>query len=342
MQEDIKKIESQALGEINNAKDYRRLDELRIKYLGRKSQINQLFSKIPQLTQEERAGLGRRLNSLKEAVSKAIEDKMKDFTAKDKAIDVTLPADEIYFGRKHILSAVSERICNIFEKIGFVVVEGTETEDEWHNFSALNIPLEHPSREAFDTFYLDISARNSKSGKYLLRSHTSPSQIRVMEKTKPPFAVISPGRVYRPDKVDASHSFMFHQVEGFCVDEGIKFSHLKGVLLHFAKNFFGNDVSLRFRPHFFPFTEPSAEVDISCMICKGAGCSVCSRKGWLEILGCGMIHPNVLKACRINPSKYSGFAFGMGVERITMLKYGINDIRLFYENDIRFLTQFYE
>ena len=342
MQEDIRRIENQALKEIGDAKDLRRLDELRVKYLGRKSQINQLFSKIPQLAQKERVILGHSLNSLKETISKAIGDKMSSFTAKDRTIDVTLPADEIYFGRKHILSTVGERICGIFENIGFVVVEGTEIEDEWHNFSALNIPLEHPSREAFDTFYLDISAPQSRSGKYLLRSHTSPSQIRVMEEARPPLAVISPGRVYRPDKVDASHSFMFHQVEGFCVDRRIKFSHLKGVLLHFAKSFFGKEVSLRFRPHFFPFTEPSAEVDISCMICKGAGCSVCSRKGWLEILGCGMIHPNVLKSCGIDPSKYSGFAFGMGVERIAMLKYGISDIRLFYENDVRFLNEFYE
>ena len=267
---------------------------------------------------------------------------MESFSAGDRTIDVTLPADKIYFGRKHILSAVSGKICSIFEKIGFVVAEGMEIEDEWHNFSALNLPLEHPSREAFDTFYLNIDSRQDKSGKYLLRSHTSPSQIRVMEKVKPPLAIVSPGRVYRPDKVDAAHSFMFYQVEGFCVDEGINFAHLKGVLLHFAKSFFGKDVSLRFRPHFFPFTEPSAEVDVSCMICKGSGCSVCSYKGWLEILGCGMIHPNVLKSCGINPSKYSGFAFGMGIDRIAMLKYGINDIRLFYENDIRFLEQFYQ
>ena len=342
MYEDIKRIKSQALAEISKAQDIRRLDELRIKYLGRKAQINQLFSKISQLTQKERANLGRSLNSFKEVIKKALKDKMVDFTAKDNVLDVTLPADEISFGRKHILSTVSEKICSIFEKIGFVVAEGTEIEDEWHNFSALNIPLDHPSREAFDTFYLDIPTYQDKSGKYLLRSHTSPSQIRIMEKVSPPLAVISPGRVYRPDKVDAAHSFMFHQVEGFCVDKGIKFSHLKGVLLHFAKSFFGEDVSLRFRPHFFPFTEPSAEVDISCMICKGAGCSVCSRKGWLEILGCGMIHPQVLKNCRISPKIYSGFAFGMGIDRIAMLKYGINDIRLFYENDVRFLNQFYE
>jgi len=341
MQEDIKRIEKQAFQEIDKAKDTCRLDELRIKYLGRKSQINQLFSKIPQLARGKRAILGNSLNNLKESINRAIGDKMGSCTAVDKTIDVTLPADEISFGRKHILSAVSEHICDIFEKIGFVVAEGTEVEDEWHNFTALNIPLEHPSREAFDTFYLNIHVHRDKGGRYLLRSHTSPSQVRVMEKAKPPLAIISPGRVYRPDKVDAAHSFMFHQVEGFCVDKGINFAHLKGVLLHFAKRFFGKDVSLRFRPHFFPFTEPSAEVDISCMICKGAGCSVCSHKGWLEVLGCGMIHPNVLKSCGINPSKYSGFAFGMGIDRIAMLKYGINDIRLFYENDVRFLNQFY-
>jgi phenylalanyl-tRNA synthetase alpha chain len=250
-------------------------------------------------------------------------------------------------GTNHILSSVSEEICFIFEKLGFSISEGAEIEDEWHNFSALNIALEHPSRDAFDTFYLDLKEKNK--GKFLLRSHTSPSQIRVMEKTKPPLAIISPGRVYRPDAVDASHSFMFHQIEGFALGKDINFAHLKGVLLHFAREFFSSNVKLRFRPHFFPFTEPSAEVDISCFNCTSHvprptshenKCSVCKGKGWLEILGCGMIHPNVLKACKINPSQYQGFAFGMGVERPAMLKYGIDDIRLFFENDVRFLEQF--
>ena len=227
-----------------------------------------------------------------------------------------------------------EEISTIFLSLGFRVVEGPEIETEFNNFTGLNIPLEHPSRDVFDTFYL------KGKDKLLLRSHTSPAQIRVMKAQKPPLAVVVPGRVYRPDAVDASHSFMFHQIEGFMVDEQIKFSDLKGVLEEFARAVFGNEIKMRFRPHFFPFTEPSAEVDISCIICKGKGCSVCGRKGWLEVLGSGMIHPNVFKNVGYGPKRYTGFAFGMGVERIAMLKHGINDIRLFFENDLRFLKQF--
>ncbi len=342
MHEDIKKIEEDFLKEFREINGLNDLERLRIKYLGRKSTINQLFSKISHLEKEERASFGRNLNSLKQKITEIINNRISTFSEEQEELDVTFPSQEIYFGRKHILSVVNQKICGIFERIGFVVIEGREIEDEWHNFTALNIPLEHPSREAFDTFYLNLPSYEKKRGCLLLRSHTSPSQIRIMENNKPPLAVISPGRVYRPDKVDASHSFMFHQIEGFCVDKNISFSHLKGVLFYFAKSFFSSDVDLRFRPHFFPFTEPSAEVDISCMICKGKGCSVCSHKGWLEILGCGMIHPKVLKYCGINPLKYTGFAFGMGIDRIAMLKYGINDIRLFYENDVRFLNQFYE
>jgi phenylalanyl-tRNA synthetase alpha chain len=232
-------------------------------------------------------------------------------------------------------------------------VEGPEIETEYNNFTGLNIPLEHPSRDVFDTFYLKLSRypaiplsrstgkqANRQTGKLLLRSHTSPVQIRVMKSRKPPLAVVVPGRVYRPDATDASHSFMFHQIEGFMVDENIRFSDLKGTLEVFAKSVFGQDIKMRFRPHFFPFTEPSAEVDITCIICKGKGCSVCSRKGWLEILGSGMIHPNLFRNVGYDPRKYTGFAFGMGIERIAMLKYGIDDIRLFFENDLRFLKQF--
>ncbi|MCX5707858.1 MAG: phenylalanine--tRNA ligase subunit alpha [Candidatus Omnitrophica bacterium] len=229
---------------------------------------------------------------------------------------------------------VIDEICVIFTQMGFSIVEGPEIETEFNNFTGLNIPLDHPSRDAFDTFYLkDYS-------KLLLRSHTSPVQIRAMKSRKPPLAIVVPGRVYRPDAVDASHSFMFHQIEGFMVGENITLGDLKGVLEFFAKGIFGQDIKMRFRPHFFPFTEPSAEVDISCIICKGKGCSVCGRKGWLEVLGSGMIHPNVFKNVGYDPKKYTGFAFGMGVERIAMLKYGINDIRLFFENDLRFLNQF--
>ena len=216
--------------------------------------------------------------------------------------------------------------------MGFKIVEGPEIETEFYNFEALNIPLDHPSRDAFDTFYI--------KDKYLLRSHTSPVQARFMEKEKPPFKIIVPGKVYRPDAVDASHSFMFHQVEGLVVGEDVTFADLKGALSVFVKEYFGEKAKVRFRPHYFPFTEPSAEVDVSCIICGGSGCSVCGKKGWLEILGCGMVHPNVFKAVKYNPEKVTGFAFGMGVDRIAMLKYGINDIRLFYENDMRFLEQF--
>ncbi len=340
MLKEIEQIEQEAVSSISQATSPEVLEQMRIKYLGRKSVINQLFSQLPSLSREEKVAAGRALNLLKGKIQKLLSERAAQFKSQEEKIDLTFPAHVLEFGRKHVLMSATEHICDIFEELGFVVIEGKEVEDEWHNFEALNIPLEHPSREVFDTFYLDIP--QSKGGKYLLRSHTSPSQIRVMEKMPPPLAVISPGRVYRPDKVDASHSFMFHQIEGFYVDRDVNFSHLKGVLLHFARKLFSPDVKLRFRPHFFPFTEPSAEVDINCMICGGEGCSVCSRKGWLEILGCGMIHPAVLKHCGIDPRKYTGFAFGMGVERIVMLKYQIDDIRLFYENDVRFLNQFYE
>ncbi len=340
MEEKIRTIKQQALLKIANAHQPEELEEIRVRYLGRKSQINQLFAQVPHMAQHERSRYGKELNMLKQTIAAAVEEKTKSFTNGEPPMDLTLPAASVRKGTKHILNHTTEAICRVFEDLGFIVYEGEEIENEWHNFTALNIPLEHPSRDAFDTFYLDIPAK--KEGKFLLRSHTSPSQIHVMKKLKPPLAVISPGKVYRPDKVDASHSFMFNQIEGFCVDTDINFSHLKGVLLHFARRYYSPRVKLRFRPHFFPFTEPSAEVDISCMICDQAGCSVCSQKGWIEILGCGMIHPNVLTACGIDPKRYQGFAFGMGADRIAMQKYGINDIRLFYENDKRFLDQFDE
>ncbi|MDP2923839.1 MAG: phenylalanine--tRNA ligase subunit alpha [Candidatus Omnitrophota bacterium] len=362
MQKELRNLEEQFQKDLQEANTKDALEALSIKYLGRKSNLNQLFSKIPTLDKKEKGVWGKTLNVVKDKITTLISEKLKGIEFSEEKIDLTFPATPLEKGSRHVLSIVSQEICLIFEKLGFTIAEGSEIEDEWHNFSALNIPLEHPSRDAFDTFYLDIPclpADRPEKGKdkYLLRSHTSPSQIRVMEKNRPPLAIISPGRVYRPDQVDASHSFMFHQVEGFAVSRDINFSHLKGVLLHFAKEFFSSDVNLRFRPHFFPFTEPSAEVDISCFACTAhpptprlrrtssvqriaQKCSVCKGKGWLEILGCGMIHPKVLEACHINSKKYQGFAFGMGVERSAMLKYGIDDIRLFFENDIRFLEQF--
>ncbi|MBP7087842.1 MAG: phenylalanine--tRNA ligase subunit alpha [Candidatus Omnitrophica bacterium] len=349
MEQKIKNLKEEFqkdFGKINNQQD---LEAIEVKYLGRKSLLTQLFSQIPTLEPKERSLWGKRLNSFKEEISSFLKEKRQSYTAAEESWDLTFPGNFYDNGSIHILNSVNEQICTIFEKLGFMVIEGNEIEDEWHNFEALNIPLEHPSRDAFDTFYLDIPPKNK--GKYLLRSHTSPSQIRVMQKMTPPLAVISPGRVYRPDEVDATHSFMFHQIEGFVIDEEVSFATLKGVLLYFAKEFFSQDARLRFRPHFFPFTEPSAEADVSCIICQTQErnkrnkpnkhkCSVCKGKGWLEILGCGMIHPKVLEACGIDFKRYRGFAFGMGVDRIAMLKYGINDIRLFYENDVRFLNQF--
>ena len=323
------------------------LEALRIKYLGRKGILAELTARIPNLPVKQRRQFGRQVNRIKQRVSELLAQKkqaLQPISEKREAIsqiDISLPGIAQALGSRHLITQVIEEVCDIFVRLGFVVVEGPEIETEYNNFTALNIPLEHPSRDVFDTFYLCQDTKAYKTGKAkLLRSHTSPVQIRVMKSSKPPLAVIVPGRVYRPDAVDASHSFMFHQIEGFMVDEEIGFADLKGILEFFAKSVFGQTIKMRFRPHFFPFTEPSAEVDISCIICQGRGCSVCSQKGWLEILGSGMIHPNVFKQVGYDPKKYTGFAFGMGIERIAMLKYGINDIRLFFENDLRFLKQF--
>lgn len=336
---DINVISSQIDADIQGISTLVGLEKFRLKYLGRKGILAELTAVIPSLSKEERASIGQQVNALKNKLSSLIEEKKK-FLSGDSGFkisastDMGMPGLAPELGHLHPLTRVTEEICSIFSRLGFSIVEGPEIETEYNNFTGLNIPLEHPSREAFDTFYL------KDYGKMLLRSHTSPVQVRAMKKRKPPLAIVVPGRVYRPDAVDASHSFMFHQIEGFMVDRGIKFSDLKGILEVFARQIFGDEIKMRFRPHFFPFTEPSAEVDISCIICKGKGCSVCGRKGWLEILGSGMIHPNVFKQVGIDPKKYTGFAFGMGVERIAMLKYGINDIRLFFENDLRFLKQF--
>ncbi|HNW38846.1 MAG TPA: phenylalanine--tRNA ligase subunit alpha [Candidatus Omnitrophota bacterium] len=336
---DINVIQTQIEEDLSKAVSLAGLEEVRVKYLGRKGIIAELTSSIPSLAVEQRGVFGKQVNSLKNKLLELLQDKEKILKTSNQVsvksnFDIGMPGMAQELGVLHPLTRITEEVCAIFSKMGFSIVGGPEIETEYNNFTGLNIPLEHPSREAFDTFYLKDYA------KMLLRSHTSPCQVRVMQERKPPLAVVVPGRVYRPDAVDASHSFMFHQIEGFMVDENIKFSDLKGLLEMFAKAVFGNDIKMRFRPHFFPFTEPSAEVDISCIICKGKGCSVCGRKGWLEILGSGMIHPNVFKQVGIDAKKYTGFAFGMGVERIAMLKYGVNDIRLFFENDLRFLKQF--
>ncbi len=336
MLEKIKALEDQAKNEIAAAGDLKALDDLRIKYLGRKGLVAELLGQIVSLPPQDKPTVGRELNSLKVKIDEVLRAKQDEFSkspvlSKDRA-DLTLPGFKPSVGSKHPITQTVEAICEIFLGMGFKIVEGPEIETEFYNFEALNIALDHPSRDAFDTFYL--------KDKYLLRSHTSPVQVRFMEREKPPLKIIVPGKVYRPDAVDASHSFMFHQIEGLVVGEDVTFADLKGALSVFIKGYFGKKAKVRFRPHYFPFTEPSAEVDVSCFICGGKGCSVCGRKGWLEILGCGMVHPNVFKAVKYNSEKVSGFAFGMGVERIAMLKYGINDMRLFFENDMRFLEQF--
>ena len=335
---DISSTKEEIAKSLAEAKTKEELEALRVKYLGRKGILAELTQSFSQLPPDERPEFGRQINTLKQQALSLFSEKEKTLGAMAQKeslapIDIGMPGIRPEVGTMHPLSRVIREICEIFSRLGFTVIEGPEIETEENNFTGLNIPLDHPSRDAFDTFYL-------KDQKLLLRSHTSPVQIRVMKARKPPLAVIVPGRVYRPDALDASHSFMFHQIEGFMVDKNIRFSDLKGILEIFAKSVFGKEIKMRFRPHFFPFTEPSAEVDISCIICKGKGCSVCGKKGWLEILGSGMIHPNVFKHVGYDPDKYTGLAFGMGVERIAMLKYGINDIRLFFENDLRFLKQF--
>lgn len=346
---DFTAIEQEAQKTISQADSPEALGLLRVKYLGRQGLVAQITGSIPTVPDQQRPEFGKNANLLKNNISRLLESRAQQLkeqkAAQVESFDFTLPGILPESGKTHPITQAVNEICAIFTKMGFVIAEGPEAETEYNNFTGLNIPLEHPSRDAFDTFYL-----KTESGKerLLLRSHTSPVQIRVMKAYKPPLAVIVPGKVYRPDATDASHSFMFHQVEGFLVDDNIRFSDLKGVLEVFLKKLFGQDIRMRFRPHFFPFTEPSAEVDISCIICRGRApdakgqrrCSVCSGKGWLEIMGCGMIHPNVFANVGYPKDRYTGFAFGMGVDRISMLKYGITDIRLFYENDLRFLRQF--
>ena len=340
---DIDALQNQIESEVRSIQSAQELEAFRLKYLGRKGLLAQLTSSIPTLPVGERAAFGQKVNALKNTLIALIAQKESSAVSQaacesGERTDISMPGIAQALGRLHPITQVTDGICDIFMRMGFMVEEGPEIETEYNNFTALNIPLEHPSREAFDTFYL--KSQGQKDARLLLRSHTSPVQIRVMKARKPPLAVVVPGKVYRPDATDASHSFMFHQIEGFMVDEGIRFSDLKGMLDTFAKAVFGKEVKTRFRPHFFPFTEPSAEVDVSCIMCKGKGCSVCGKKGWLEILGSGMIHPNVFKHVGYDAKKYTGFAFGMGVDRIAMLKFGINDIRLLYQNDLRFLRQF--
>ena len=333
--EDVKK---QAEAELSSVQDEISLQNLKAKFVGRKGVITEILKGMKDIPDSDRPRMGKLINETKTFVEGLIERRLDELREEKKRrslfeekIDVTLPGRGMPVGARHPITQVMEEVTTIFERMGFEVAEGPEVETDYYNFEALNIPKNHPARDMQDTFYV--------SDEIVLRTHTSPVQIRVMEKRKPPVKVIAPGKVYRCDS-DISHTPMFHQIEGLLVDEGVTFGDLKGVLTEFVRLVFGEGVGVRFRPSFFPFTEPSAEVDIACLICGGKGCRVCKNTGWLEILGCGMVDPEVFKSVGYDPDKYSGFAFGMGIERIAMLKFGINDIRLFFENDIRFLKQF--
>lgn len=349
MKEELLGLRQKADKDLKELRSPEDIERFRVRYLGRKGLLSELLSRIPSLPNDMRPEIGRLANEIKaELTRKLLEARASlegpkrqviipktgalAITGGIPTVDVSLPGRRPPIGREHPITQTIQDIKDIFARMGFQVAFGPEVELEYYNFEALNIPPDHPSRDDFDTFYLDDEV--------LLRSQTSTVQIRVMQRRKPPIRIIAPGKVFRPDTVDARHSFMFHQIEGLMVDEGVNFAHLKGVLTLFARAYFGPDTRMRFRPSFFPFTEPSAEVEISCTLCKGRGCSVCGSTGWLEILGAGMVHPNVFKAVGYDAEKYTGFAFGMGIERIAMLKYGIDDIRLFFENDIRFLSQF--
>ncbi|MGC8595434.1 MAG: phenylalanine--tRNA ligase subunit alpha [Candidatus Kryptoniota bacterium] len=334
--EDIRKA---ALTELSELHDKQALENFRLKYLSRKGIISQLFEKIKDLPKEEKPTIGKALNDLREEIEAYFENirNQIELQKKEKAerIDLTIPGRKRYVGRKHPLTQTMDEIKRIFFRLGFGISYGPEIEDDYHNFEALNFPPDHPARDMQDTFFV-----KGGSGKYLLRTHTSPVQIRIMENNNPPIRVIIPGRVYRNEAISARSYCLFHQVEGLYVDKNVSFAELKGTIGFFAREFFGSGVKLRFRPSFFPFTEPSAEVDISCFICGGKGCKVCKYSGWLEILGCGMVDPNLYRYVGYNEHEVNGYAFGMGIERITLLRYGIDDIRLFFENDLRFLKQF--
>ena len=319
--------------EINTIEN---LEQFRLLFLSKKGKISTLFEDFKSVPGDQKKEFGQKLNVLKNLAQEKLNLAQIHFTAEssDLNIDFSLPGDPMTIGSRHPLSIVRNKINDIFTRIGFTVSDGPEIEDDWHVFSALNFPADHPARDMQDTFFIE------KNPDILLRTHTSSVQIRVMETQKPPIRSLFPGRVFRNEAISARAHCIFHQVEGLYVDKKVSFADLKQTLLHFAKEMFGKDTQIRLRPSFFPFTEPSAEMDISCSICGGKGCNICKYSGWVEILGCGMVDPNVLEACGIDSKEYSGFAFGMGIERITMLKYQVNDIRLFFENDIRFIKQF--
>jgi len=337
MQEKLALLRERALAEIAAAGDAHELEAVRVRYLGRKGSLTAFLRSLKELPEAERRTQGQAANALKAELADAVKKRSVELAAESSTagMDITLPGRRRFLGHKHPLTLITDRIVEIFVGMGFEEILGPEIETEWYNFEALNIPEGHPARgEMFGNFYLP--------GGLLLRSHTSPVQIRVMEKTAPPVRVVAPGRTYRRDAFDSSHSPVFHQVEGLYVDEGVSFADLKGTLEAFSQEMFGEETRVRLTPSYFPFTEPSAEMAISCVICKGKGCRVCGQTGWLEILGCGMVHPQVLRNVGYDPQKVTGYAFGMGIERVAMIHYRIDDIRHFYTNDLRFLTQFRE
>jgi phenylalanyl-tRNA synthetase alpha chain len=329
----------EARAQLDAASDEQDIEVVRIKYLGKKGELTAILRSMGSLSPDERKELGLKANIVRDEIGRLIEEKKNAAASaqqieklKEEKLDVTEPGKDIFIGARHLITQTIDEISEIFMNMGYSITEGPEVETVFHNFDALNAAPSHPSRDLTDTFYITEDT--------LLRTQTSPVQVRTLMSSKPPIKVISPGRCFRTDSLDATHSPMFHQVEGLLVDEGVTMADLKGTLDAFVKHMFGEDVRTKFRPHFFPFTEPSAEVDMSCFACGGKGCRVCKGSGWIEILGCGMVHPNVLEVGDIDTEKYTGFAFGMGVERVAMLKHGVEDIRLFYENDVRFLAQF--
>ena len=339
MKDKLKLIQEKALAAFQEAKEIKGIDELKVKFLGKKGELTAILKEMGKLSAEERPVIGQLANEVRAEIEKMLDESKKRLEAAEMAarlenekIDVTMPGKERPEGHKHPMSIVIDEICNIFMGMGYEVADGPEVEKDYYNFEALNIPANHPAKDEQDTFYIN--------GDILLRTQTSTVQVRTLQKQQPPIKVIAPGRTFRCDTPDATHSPMFHQLEGLVVDEGITMADLKGTLDSFAKQLFGPETKTKFRPHHFPFTEPSAEMDVSCFKCGGRGCRVCKGSGWIEILGCGMVHPNVLKVGNIDTEKYTGFAFGIGVERVAMLKYGVDDIRLFYENDMRFINQF--
>ena len=339
MQEQLMQIKETALKEIEVAKTAAEVQELRVKFLGKKGELTTILKSMGGLSKEERPVVGKMVNDVKKVVEEKLDAAAKEIKEKEKAaklqsevIDITLPGKKNMIGKRHPLELTLEKMKDIFISMGFTIEEGPEVELDHYNFEALNIPKNHPARSEQDTLYINDNI--------VLRTQTSPVQVRVMEKQEPPIKMISPGKVYRADSVDPTHSPIFYQMEGLVIDKGVTFADLKGTLELFAKKMFGDNVKTKFRPHHFPFTEPSAEMDATCFVCGGKGCNVCKNSGWIELLGCGMVHPDVLRNCGLDPEVYSGFAFGFGVDRMVMLNYGLDDIRLLYESDMRFLNQF--